>query len=215
VSAATKTSDDRFLRGERLIEVIAVILLAIATLGSAWCAYQASKWNSDETQLGRQATDARVEASREFSLATQKVAYDSTIVAQYAQAYAAGNQQLMDFYRNTLIRPDFLPVIERWQAEAAAGGSPANLIEDTEYVDEQFAAYRELDAQANADNVASDEAGQEADDYVLTALMLASALFFAGVTTSFRVRLPRLVLLLAAGLMIAYAASRVSTLHVA
>jgi hypothetical protein len=215
VSAATKTADDRLLRGERLIEVVAVILLAIATLGSAWCAYEATKWNSDETQLAREATDARVEASREFGLATQKVSYDSSIVAQYAQAYADGNQQLMDFYRNTLIRPEFLKVIERWQAEAAAGGSPSRLLEDEEYVNEQFATYTQLDAKANAKNIESDEAGQEADDYVLTALLLASALFFAGVTTSFRVRFPRLVLLLASALLIAYAASRVASLEVA
>ena len=33
----------------RIIEVLTVLLLAIATVGSAWCAYQVSQWNGIET----------------------------------------------------------------------------------------------------------------------------------------------------------------------
>ncbi len=200
---------------DRLIEVLAVVLLAVATLGSAWCGYQASRWNGQETDHARDATDARVEASREFGLASQRVAYDSTMAAQYAQAYVDGNEKLMAFYRTTLIRPDFLPVLERWQAEIAAGQTPENLTQDPAYLQQQLSTYNELEAKAEAATAASDLAGKESDDYVLTTVLLASALFFAGVTTSFRVRLPRLFLLFASGVIVAYAASRLATLHVA
>jgi len=50
---------------------------------------------------------------------------------------------------------------------------------------------------------------------VLTTLLLASALFFAGVTTSFRVRFAQVLLLFGATLMIGYAASRLVDLPVA
>lgn len=199
---------------DRVIEVLAVVLLAVATLGSAWCGYQASRWNGKETDHAREATDARVEASREFGLASQRVAYDSTMAAEYAQAYVDGNQKLMAFYRTTLIRPDFLPVLDRWEAEIAAGHTPQNLTQDTEYIKAQLGTYNELEERAEASTVASDLAGQESDDYVLTTVLLASALFFAGVTTSFRVRLPRLFLLAASGIIVAYVATRLTTLHV-
>jgi hypothetical protein len=55
---------------------------------------------------------------------------------------------------------------------------------------------------------------KEADAYVLTTLILASALFFAGITTSFRVRFARLLLLVGATLLIAYAAARLGDLSV-
>jgi len=198
-----------------LIEVFAVVLLAVATLGSAWCGYQATRWNGEEADRARQATDARVEASRQFGLSTQKVAYDSTIVAQYAEAYEAGNERLMSFYRTVLIRPDFLPVIERWQQDVAADGTaPTNLLQDDQYLTAQFAEYNSADAHANALNIESQEASEIGDDYVLTTLLLASALFFAGVTTSFRMRIPRLLLLVCAALTIAYATARVVTLDV-
>ena len=108
---------------DRFIEMFAVILLGVATVGSAWCGYQATRWNGEQDKLVRESNDARVEASRLFSLGTQYVAYDTNVVGQYAQAVAAKNQPLMDFYRTTLVRPAFLPILDRWLAEAKAGQS--------------------------------------------------------------------------------------------
>jgi hypothetical protein len=45
---------------------------------------------------------------------------------------------------------------------------------------------------------------ENGDDYVLLTLLLASALFFAGVTTSFKMQMARLVLLGLASVRIAY-----------
>ena len=58
-------------------------------------------------------------------------------------------------------------------------------------------------------------AGKNADDFVLLTVLFASALFFAGVTTSFRSKLPRLLLMGAAGLTLAYCAARLIDLPVA
>jgi len=216
VSSASKTDRVRAVRGDRLIEIVAVLMLGVATVGSAWCGYQASQWNGKQDDEARAATDARVEASRQFGLATQKVAYDASMVAQYAQAFIDGNTKLTDFYRSTLFRPDFLPVVQRWEDQVRAGGTPpTNLFQDPQYLTDVFTDYTKAQATADADTAKASEAGSLGDDYVLTTLLLASALFFAGVTTSFRMRVPRLMLLAAAGLIIAYAASRLVTLDVA
>jgi hypothetical protein len=215
VSSGAKTDKARSARGDRLIEVIAVVMLGVATVGSAWCGYQASQWNSNQDDDARAATDAHVEASRQFGLATQKVAYDASMVANYAQAVIDGNDKLIAFYRSSLFRPAFLPIVEKWEAEVKAGGTPTNLFQDQQYVKDTFADYQVIEDKATAATLAATDAGKLGDDYVLTTLLLASALFFAGVTTSFRMRVPRLMLLAAAGLTIAYAASRLVTLDVA
>ena len=97
---------------------------------------------ASRSDLARQSSDERVEAGRLFGLATQKVAYDSSIIAQYAVAAQAGNTALTDFYRKTLVRSDFLPVLDKWIAEVKAGGTPTNLTEDQDYLNAQFADYK-------------------------------------------------------------------------
>jgi hypothetical protein len=198
-----------------VLEVLAVALLGVATIGSAWCGYQATRWNGEEGDLARESASVQVEAARQFGLATQTVSYDSNMIGQYANAAAADNEPLMRFYRETLIRPEFLPILDRWEEEVDAGTAPENLLQDQEYLDAQLASYRGTVGEAEALSVEAQRAGNEADDYVLTTLILASALFFAGLTTSFRVRFARLLLLGGATLLIAYAASRLVELDIA
>ena len=206
------TATGRAGRGDpaanRVLEILAVVLLGIATVGTAWCGFQAAQWNGEQGDLAQESADLRVEASRLFGLATQAVAFDANMVAQYAQAVVAEDEELQAFYRATLFRADFLPVLDRWEEEIAAGGGPPQrLLEDEEYLQDQLAPYEEASAAAEAINERSDEAGRNADDYVLVTVLLATSLFFSGVTTSFRMRTARLLLLAAAAVTVAYSAS--------
>jgi hypothetical protein len=189
----------------RLIEVVTVLLLGVATVGSAWSAYQVARWNGVETDEARASAVLRIEGSREYALATQIVAYDSATVSQYAAAVSADDEPLQDFLRATLVRPGFLPVFESWEAQIAAGEVPTNLLSDEEYLGDLFAAADEADAAAAAASVRSEEAGANADDYIRLTLFFASALFFAGITASFSNRLSRLMLLFGAGVILAVA----------
>jgi hypothetical protein len=198
----------------RLSEMLAVLLLGIATIGTAWCGYQASRWNQEQSEVAREGSDLRVEANREFGLATQSVVYDANLVAQYAKAVVDGDTELQEFFRRTLFRPAFLPVLERWQQAIADGGTPPNLLEDRDYLDSQLAGYQETQAAAEAKDVEAEDAGDNGDDYVLNTLLLAAALFFAGVTTSFKMQLARLMLIAFSAVLIAYCLSRIATLPV-
>jgi hypothetical protein len=203
------------MRGDRLLEVIAVVLLGVATVGSAWCGYQATRWNKEETDLSRESAAASVESARLFGRATQVVSYDSNMIALYAQAQRDGDDELAEFYRNTLIRPEFRSVLDRWQAQIAAGESPTNLLEDQDYLDDQLRTSEDARAAAASARLEADDASEHADGYVLTTLILATALFFAGVTGSFRMRWIRFGLLVASSIAIAVAAARVVDLPTA
>ena len=74
------------------------------------------------------------------------------------------------------------------------------------------ADYEATQAKAEAKDVEAKEAGKNGDDYVLLTVLLAAALFFAGVTTSFKMQVARLVLLMLAAVLIAYCISRIATL---
>jgi hypothetical protein len=199
---------------DRLIEIIAVLLLGLTTIGTAWCGFQAAQWNGLSGDMARASAEQHIDSARLYGVATQRVSYDSQIVAQYAEAKSAGNTQLLRFYRNSLMRPDFLPTLNRWEAEVDAGRFPTGLTEDRDYVTTQLLDYRKAVARAAASTAASQDAGQSADAYVATTILLAAALFFAGVTSSFRYRPARVFLLLAAIGTVAVAASRLAGLPI-
>jgi hypothetical protein len=202
------------VRADRIIELVAVILLGITTVGTAWCGFQASQWSGASTDLARQASDQQVEGARLFGLATQQVAYDSTTVAQYSAAVASGNTELANFYRSTLVRPEFVPVFNRWEAELRAGRQPTPLSEDQEYLATQLADYQKSIEIAQQQSRESQVAGENSSAYVSVTILLAVALFFAGVNSSFKYRPARVLLLSAALATLAFAASRLADLPV-
>ena len=200
---------------DRLIEMVTVLVIGLATVGTAWCGYQAAQWNGVQSAATSASTDSRVEASRLFGLATQKASYDSSMIVQYAQAVQAGNTALVAFYRATLIREEMLPVIDRWEAEIKAGGTPTRLIEDASYVDAQLGPYRAATAKADASSKVALQAGATSHDYIINTILLAVALFFSGVTSSFSFRPARLLLVVAAIATVAVAAVNLADLPVA
>jgi hypothetical protein len=200
---------------DRLLEIIAVLLLAVTTLGTAWCGYQASQWSGVQTDDNRIEAEHRLDGNREFGRAIQTISYDTNMVALYAQAVQAGNTGLVQFYRQSLFRPEFLPTLDKWEAQVAAGQAPTPLVQDPEYLDSLRSTY--LQAQEQADQAAKDaqQAGDYSQQYVLNTIVLAVALFFAGVTSSFRYQPARALLIVLALATLAFAASRVADLPIA
>ena len=211
---ATTSAQTSMPLGDRLIELIAVMLLGITTVGTAWCGYQAFQWGAQGGDLAQTASDQHVEGGRLFGAAVQRVSYDSTIVAQYAAARAAGNDRLVEFYRKSIVRPAFLPILNRWEADVRAGKLPTGLTEDPAYLADQFADYQASVAAAEEATKASQQATQHAGGYVATTILLAVALFFAGVTASFHYRPARVFLIVATLGTVAAAAVRLADLPI-
>lgn len=199
----------------RVIEVATVLLLGLATVASAWSAFQVSQWNGVETDEARVSAAHRIQSSRDYGQATQIVAYDAAIVGQYAQAVTSDNENLQEFFKATLIRPGFLPELERWEAEIAAGGTPTNLLEDDDYLEALFAASTAEDELAAAASARSEDAGAKADDYIRLTLFFAAALFFAGVTASFSTPFTKIILLAAATCTLVFAGAQLISYPVA
>lgn len=198
----------------RLIEIITVLILGIATLGTAWCSYEAYQWNSAQSDLAQQTTSAELNANRLFGLATQKVTYDTSLLADYATAYRANDTKLMDFYRQSLMRPQLLPFLDKWIAEVKAGQAPTNLLSDQAYLDLVMADYNTAAATVSSLDQQAKQAGSIADRYLVTTILLAVGLFFGGVTSSFKWTPAKLATIALAVIAIGIAASRLVDLPV-
>lgn len=201
--------------GDRLLEVIAVVLLAVSTLGTAWSGYQASQWSGVQSEDNQRETNHRLEANRLFARSIQTFTYDSNVIAFYAQAVATNNTALARFYRTSMARKELLPYLDKWEATVRAGGTPTPLLEDPQYINAQSGGYSaEQDAAEKAARTAQ-EAAQRSQSYTLNTIVLAVALFFAGVTSSFRYRSVRTLLIILAILTLSFAATRLADLPIA
>lgn len=199
---------------DRFLELFVVVILGIATVGTAWCGFQAARWNGQSGDLTGVASAQRIEGSRLFGLATQRVTYDSMVMAKYAEVAQQGNVQLQQFYRRSVVRPPFLPFLDRWEAAAKAGKPTVGVFEDKDYLAEQFADYNKTVAAAEQAAQESQRADEVAEAYVGTTILLAIALFFSGVTSSFLSRFARILLMIGATGAVALAAARIAGLPI-
>ena len=182
-------------RAER-IEIAATVLLALATVATAWSGYQASRWNSEGAKAFSRGNAARVESTRASSLANSQTQIDVATFVQWVDAYALERERLADFYF-ARFREEFRPAVEAWIATRPLQNPDAPLTPFAmpEYQLAARAEAEELEADAEALAARARTNLQRATNYVLGVVLFASALFFAGMSTKLRAQRLRLVLL--------------------
>jgi hypothetical protein len=178
------------------VETVAAVLLALATVATAWSGYQASRWNGEQAKAFSRATATRIESTRASDLADAQTQVDVATFIQWVDAYAQEETELVDFYYDRF-RPEFTPAMDAWIAARPLQNSDAPLTPFAmpEY---QLAAREEaqrLEAEADALAAQARANVQRATNYVLAVVLFATVLFFAGMAAKFRTRRLRVALL--------------------
>jgi hypothetical protein len=169
------------------IEIWAAVLLSVATVATAWCAYQATRWGGEQQRHTAAASAARVEASRAYNRGLELVAIDADLFSDYAQAVATGDTVMQAFYVDHMFRQEFIPVLNAWLATDPLNNpdAPRNPFDDEAYLDGLMAEPNALLADAERRTEQAEEANQTTDEYILDTVFYATVLFFAGVSTKF------------------------------
>ena len=174
-----------------LLELVATVLLAVATVGPSWSGYQASRWNGEQATAFSRAGATRVESSKADSLANSQTQIDVATFTQWVDAYAQNQTELADFYYMRF-REEFRPAMEAWVATRPRMNPDAPL---TPFVMPEY----QLEAREDADRLETEAEGwsatarqdiQRATNYVLCVVLFAAVLFFAGMST--KLQSPRL-----------------------
>jgi hypothetical protein len=97
------------------VELAATVLLALATVATAWSGYQASRWNGEQAKAFSRANAARIESTRASSLANSQAQIDVATFIQWVDAYAQEETELADFYFERF-REEFRPAVDAWIA---------------------------------------------------------------------------------------------------
>jgi hypothetical protein len=180
---------------ERL-EIVATVLLALATVATAWSGYQASRWNGEQAKAFSRGNAARIESTRASDLADTQTQIDVATFISWVDAYAQGQAKLAGFYLKRF-RPEFKPAVDAWIATRPLRNANAPL---TPFAMPQYrlAARKEADElESEAETWAAKARTnvQRATNYVLCVVLFAAALFFAGMSTKLRTRRLQVVLL--------------------
>jgi hypothetical protein len=183
-------------RFEKGIEIVATILLACATVGSAWSAYQAKRWGGVQMFRMIAASGARSQAVLLSDKASHLTAIDVSMFLQYAAALSSHQQQLADFILQRF-RPEMKVAVDAW-LNTHPLKNPASPLSPFSMKEYSLSTLREADQLNQLALLKLNEAkaaNTRADDYVLLTVLFASALFFGGIGTKMQVRSLRIVLL--------------------
>ena len=197
------------------IEIIATTLLAFATVATAWSGYQATRWGGEATKASAAANAARVNAARQADLSNAQKEVDVAIFIAWVDAFAAGDAFLIDFY-DQRFREEFRPALDAWIATMPLQNDDAPL---TPFVMPEYVLASEQEAN-RLDQVAGDKVQeslrniQRQSNYVLGAVLFATALFFAGMSSKVGTRGARIALLACGLIVFAGAAIWLATMPV-
>lgn len=166
------------------IEIFSTLLLAMATVATAWSGYQASRWSGEQSIAFSAASAARVESGKASARAGQQVQIDVALFTQWIDAYARDEAELRDFYVKRF-REEFTPAFETWLATDPRTNpdAPLSPFALPEYVLAEQETADELVAEAEAQTELAKRNNQRSDNYVLCVVLFASSLFFAGIST--------------------------------
>ncbi len=96
-------------------EVLATVLLAAATVATAWSGYQASRWNGEQAKAASRTNAIRIDAARAQGLSEAQTEVDVATFMQWVDAYVRGEGELADFYFKRF-RKEFKPAVNAWIA---------------------------------------------------------------------------------------------------
>ncbi|GAB1420640.1 hypothetical protein MASR2M15_07490 [Anaerolineales bacterium] len=177
---------DRF---DRWVEFFAIVIMSIATVLTAWSAYQASLWGGEESKAYFTASNALTDASRLDNQAAIRLGTHANLFSDYIAAIAQGDQVLSDFLYNRFPL-ELKNAMDVWLdlAPFQSADAPLTPFDLPEYQLPEVAEARAYRDKADVHLQLAQEADGYSDDYVLITVIFATVLFFGGISGKFQWR---------------------------
>jgi len=209
--SAEPTSDS----GRNLQELLVTALLVIAALGTSWSSYQATRWNGEQAAAAGRTNAIRIEAARAQGLSQAQTQVDVATFIAWAEADRRGDEETASFFVQRF-REEFRPAYDAWVATDPLTDeeAPPTPFAMDEY---QVAARDEaeqLDAAAETSAAEVRLNIQRSSNYVLTVVLYAVVLFFAGMSTRLQNKRLRWVMTLTGCAVLIAAAAWIATFPV-
>lgn len=179
---------------KRWVEPVTALLMALATLSTAWCSYQSAAWTRKSNRLINEFNALERKAGLLTMQGTQQATIHAAMFMQLLAAQQAGNEKLANFYAERF-PPDVRKAYDAWLAQKPFENPNA---EPHPFVPKLYEprGTREA-ADANAKAASSQQqagtAGSISGQYLANTVLFATVLFFASASGKFEQRRVRLV----------------------
>ena len=96
------------------IELWSAVLLAAATVATAFSAYEATRWGGVQATAFTEAGANRTESAKARGDAFSLISIDAGLFTQWGVAFTEGNKPLQKGIEERLFREEFLPAFNEW-----------------------------------------------------------------------------------------------------
>ncbi len=185
ILSAMKDHETWAERAERMDwrELIAVVLLSVTTILTAWAGFQSSKWGGEMSIAFSKASTARIQAVQADGVANRRINVQVGLFTSWLQAASSSDQRLMDFLSARFPEP-LATSFTAWQATQPLTdpNAPASPFEMPEYRVPEAEEAQALSDKADGLFASALEYNQRGDNYTLLAVGFATVLFFAAIS---------------------------------
>jgi hypothetical protein len=186
------------------LEIIAAAILALATIATAWCAYQSARWSGLMTINFSKSNTARTESAKTQMAGGQLIQVDVGLFLQWVDATYKKETDLAEFIKKQWFSDELNAATDAWIATKPLENpdAPKSPFAMPEYVSAEIVLSRSYDVLGDSYRIDALNDNQRSDNYVLMAVLFATVLFFAGICTKFKQRWMQIAFLILAVLIL-------------
>jgi hypothetical protein len=181
-------------RKRRWVEPIIALLMALATLSTAWCSYQSAAWTRKSNRLLNDFNSLERKAGLLTMQGTQYATIHATMFMQLLAAQQAGNERLVNFYVERF-PPDVRKAYDAWLAQKPfenPNAAPHPFVPEL-YQPRGTREAADANAKAASSQQEARNAGNVSGQYLANTVLFATVLFFASASGRFEQRRVRSV----------------------
>lgn len=183
--AELNTNEDK----RRWLEPASAILMALATLSTAWCSYQSSKWSGQSSAFATNAARLEQKAGLLHLEDNQITSIQARMFMDFINATLAGNDKLARFYSDRF-PPELRTAYDRWIEQKPfenPKADPHPFVPGL-YKSRFAQDADQITADAGRDGAEARRTASFAAQYLSNTVLFAMVLFFAGTSARFNQR---------------------------
>jgi hypothetical protein len=188
------TASDAEPAKKRWVEPFAALLMALATLSTAWCSFESAAWTRRSNRLMNEFNALERKAGVLTIRGMQQTTIHTGMFMQALAAREAGNDKLLDFYVERF-PPELRKAYDAWMAQKPFENSSADPHPFVPGLYETPGTREAAEATANAvkSQQQAGAAGSISGQYLANTVLFAAVLFFANAAGRFEQRRVRVV----------------------
>jgi hypothetical protein len=214
-SAATTSPESRreSKSSKKWIEPIIAVVMALATVGTAWCSFESASWTRRSNRLMNEFNSLERKAGLLNVQGMQAATIHTAMFMEMLAAKQAGNETLANAYVERF-PPDVRSAYDAWLAQKPFENPKADLHPFVPNLYELRGAREAADATATAMTKVEEarSAGNLSGQYLANTVLFATVLFFANAAGKFEQRRVRVVAFIFTLAIFAFVVTRIAIL---